>query len=185
MVQPSAITPFQIRPASADDAAAIAAIYAHHVIHGTATFEIEPPDAAEIAARMARVRAAGLPWLVALDPAGAVIGYAYASAFHARAAYGRTCEDAIYIAHDRLGQGLGKALLAALLEACTAAGQRQMIALIAGTEPASVALHARAGFVEAGRLASVGRKHGQWLDVIYMQRALGPGGETPPEREPA
>lgn len=177
---------FQIMPAEPADAEAIAAIYAHHVIHGTATFEIEPPDAAEIAARMGRVRAAGLPWLVAREEAsGAVIGYAYASAFHPRAAYGRTCEDAIYIAHDRLGQGLGKALLAALLEACTAAGQRQMIALIAGTEPASIALHARAGFTEAGRLASVGRKHGRWLDVVYMQRGLGAGDAAPPDHEPA
>jgi len=176
--------PFPIEPAVAADAPAIAAIYAHHVIHGTATFEIVPPDAAEIAARMTRVRQAGLPWLVARDAAGGVVGYAYASAFHARAAYGRTCEDAIYIAHDRLGQGLGKALLAALLDACTVAGQRQMIALIAGTEPASIALHARAGFVEAGRLASVGRKHGRWLDVVYMQRALGAGDATPPGDEP-
>jgi len=176
---------FQIVPAIPADAAAIAAIYAHHVVHGTATFEIEPPEADEIAARMAKVRAAGLPWLVARDPEGAVLGYAYASAFHARAAYGRTCEDAIYIAHDRLGHGLGKALLAALIEACTAAGQRQMIALIAGTEPASIALHVRAGFVEVGRLDSVGRKHGRWLDVIYMQRGLGEGAATAPEEEPA
>lgn len=175
---------FQIKPAEPADAAAIAAIYAHHVIHGTATFEIEPPDAAEIAARMDKVRAAGLPWLVARE-GETVVGYAYASAFHARAAYGRTCEDAIYIAHDRLGQGLGKALLAALLAACEAAGQRQMIALIAGTEPASIALHAKAGFVEAGRLANVGRKHGRWLDVVYMQRALGAGDTAPPDHEPA
>lgn len=176
---------FQIVPACPADAEAIARIYAHHVIHGTATFEIVPPDAPEIVARMAKVRAAGLPWLVARDGGGAVLGYAYASAFHARAAYGRTCEDAIYIAHDRLGQGLGKALLAALIEACTAAGQRQMIALIAGTEPASIALHLRAGFVEAGRLTSVGRKHGRWLDVVYMQRALGAGDGEAPESEPA
>ncbi|MCW1430329.1 GNAT family N-acetyltransferase [Novosphingobium sp. JCM 18896] len=181
----SSIAPAQIRPATPADAEAVAAIYAHHVLHGTATFEIEPPEAAEIAARMAKVRAAGLPWLIAQDADGVVLGYAYAGAFHARAAYGRTCEDAIYIAHDRLGQGVGKALLAALLEACAAAGQRQMIALIAGTEPASIALHLRAGFVEAGRLASVGRKHGRWLDVVYMQRALGVGDTTAPENEPA
>ncbi len=178
-----AITP-GIVPAIPADAAEIAAVYAHHVRHGTATFEVEPPDAAEIAARMAKVTSAGMPWLVARDADGELLGYAYATPFHARAAYRDTCENAIYIAHDRLGQGIGSALMAALLAACAAAGLRQMIALIAGTEPASMALHTKAGFVEAGRLASVGRKHGQWLDVVYMQRALGEGDQAPPAVEP-
>jgi L-amino acid N-acyltransferase YncA len=174
---------YSIEPATSADAAAIAGIYAHHVLHGTATFEIRPPDAAEIAVRMERQRKAGMPWLVARDTDGTVLGYAYAGAFHARAAYRNTCENAIYIRHDRLGQGIGTALLAALLEACEAAGLRQVIALIAGTEPASIALHAKAGFVEVGRLRSVGRKHRQWIDVIYMQRALGEGDGAPPQNE--
>ncbi len=173
----------RIEPARPADAGAITALYAHHVLHGTATFEIEPPDAVEIAARMARLGAAGMPWLVARDREGALLGYAYAGPFHPRAAYRHTCENTVYIRHDRLRQGIGSALLEALLAACEAGGLRQMVALIAGTEPASVALHARAGFVEVGRLASVGRKHGRWIDVLYMQRALGAGDAAPPDQE--
>lgn len=173
-----------ITPATLDDAAAIAAIYAHHVLHGSATFETVPPDAAEIAARMQKVTDAGGPWLTARTGDGELVGYAYAGPFHQRAAYRFACENSIYIRHDRLGQGTGTALLNALLPACEAAGYRQMIALIAGTEPASLALHSRAGFVEAGRLASVGRKHGRWIDVVYMQRTLGEGDSTPPAVEP-
>lgn len=127
---------------------------------------------------------AGGPWLAARTGDGELVGYAYAGPFHQRAAYRFACENSIYIRHDRLGQGTGTALLNALLPSCQAAGYRQMIALIAGTEPASLALHRRAGFVEAGRLASVGRKHGRWIDVIYMQRALGEGDSTPPAVEP-
>jgi phosphinothricin acetyltransferase len=180
MTAPHAI----ITAAAPDDAPAIARIYAHHVLHGAATFEIEPPDAAEIAARMRRVAEAGLPWLVARDAEGTVLGYAYAGPFHARAAYRHTAEDTIYIRHDRLGQGLGRALLSALLEACEGTGLRQMMALIAASEAASLALHAKAGFVEVGRLKSVGRKHGKWIDVVYMQRPIGTGDATPPEAEP-
>ena len=175
---------YRIEPARGSDAAAIAAIYAHHVLHCTATFEIVPPDAAEVARRMERLRLAGMPWLVARDTDGALLGYAYAGPFHARAAYRNTCENSVYIRRDRLGLGIGTALLTALLEACEAAGLRQVIALIAGTEPASLALHAKAGFIEVGRLKSVGRKHGQWIDVLYMQRALGEGDEKPPLSEP-
>ena len=174
----------RIELATGAAAAEIAAIYAYHVIHGTATFEIEPPDAAEIAARMENLRAAGMPWLVARDAAGALVGYAYAGPFRTRAAYRDTAENSVYIRHDKLGQGLGTALLTALLAACEDCGVRQVIAAIAGTEPASIALHARAGFVEVGRLRSVGRKHGKWIDVLYMQRALGEGDTTPPRVEP-
>ena len=174
----------RIEPAVPEDATAIAALYAHHVLHGTATFEIDPPDAAEIAARMEKLRSLGMPWLVARDADGTLLGYAYAGPFHTRPAYRHTAENTIYIRHDRLGQGLGTALLAALLTACEACGVRQMMALIAGTEPASIALHAKAGFVEAGRLKSVGRKHGKWIDVLYMQRALGEGDASAPCAEP-
>lgn len=172
-----------IAAATSADAAGIAAIYAHHVANGVATFELEPPGMEEMAGRIARVQGAGHPWLVARS-GGAIAGYAYAAPFHARRAYAFTCEDSIYLAHDRLAQGIGTALLGALLPAAEAAGFRQMIALIAGDEGASLALHRRFGFAEAGRMRSVGRKHGRWLDVITLQRALGPGDAAAPEQEP-
>lgn len=174
----------QIEPARPADAPALCAIYAHHVLHGTASYETEPPDAAEIARRLARVCDAGWPWLVARGGDGAVLGYAYASQFRDRAAYRFCCEDSIYIRDDARGQGVGKALLIALLGAAEACGFRQMIAVIGGAEPASAALHAACGFVEAGRLRSIGRKHGRWLDTLYMQRALGAGDSAPPKEEP-
>lgn len=170
----------KIEPVSLTDAPEIAAIYAHHVTHGLATWELEPPAVAEMAARIGKVLDAGWPYLVARDDGGAILGYAYAGQYNPRAGYRHTCENSIYIAHDRLGQGLGTALLAALIEASEHAGFRQMVALIAGTEPASIALHTRFGFVHRGGLRSVGRKHGQWLDLVYMQRALGDGDTTEP-----
>jgi phosphinothricin acetyltransferase len=177
-----------ITPATCADAAEVTAIYAHHVFHGVATFEIEPPDAAEMARRIAQVTGAGHPWLVARAAGGAMLGYAYAGAFHPREAYRFTCEDSIYLAHDRLGQGVGAALLAALIEAAEAAGFHQMIAQIVAPidrgEGGSILLHRRFGFVEAGRTTAVGRKFGRWLDVITMQRALGSGATAPPGEEP-
>jgi L-amino acid N-acyltransferase YncA len=180
MLMPSPI----IAPANLADAPAIAAIYAHHVLHGTATWEVVPPGAAEIGDRMRKILDAGWPWLVARSKDGELLGYAYAGQYHPRAGYRYACENSIYLRHDRLGQGIGTALLAALIDACEACRFRQMIAGIAGSQPASMALHAKAGFVEVARLKSIGRKHGQWLDVIYMQRCLGPGDTTPPPEEP-
>ena len=175
---------FSIAPAQLRHAAAIAAIYAHHVEHGTASFEIEPPAAAEMAARMGTVLDAGAPWLVAQGADGAVLGYAYASQFRDRPAYLLTCENSIYIRQDQRGQGLGKALLGAIIAAAIAAGFRQMIAVIGGDEPGSVALHTALGFAHAGRMHSIGRKHGQWLDTVYMQLPLGAGDSAPPGEEP-
>jgi phosphinothricin acetyltransferase len=175
----------EIRPATPADAAAIADIYARHVLHGTASYETVPPDAAEMAARMDRVLRHGWPWLVAQDAQGQVLGYAYATQFRERAAYRYVCEDSTYVADAARGQGLGTALLTALVVACAAAGFRQMIAVIGGAEPASEALHARLGFAFAGRLETIGRKHGRWLDTLYMQRPLGPGAATAPPEEPA
>lgn len=172
-----------LRPATLADAAAIAAIYAHHVRHGTATFETDPPDEAETARRLARVLDAGWPWLVAIGKED-VLGYAYVAQFRDRPAYRFACENSIYVREERRGQGVGKALLGALLTAAEAAGFRQMVAVIGGGEPASAALHAACGFVETGRMRSVGRKHGRWLDTLYMQRALGPGDSAPPVTEP-
>lgn len=173
----------RIEPALASDVAEIAAIYAHHVIHGTASFETVPPDEAEMAARFARAHRAGWPWLVARGNDGVVLGYAYAIQFRDRDAYRFACENSVYIRHDRRGEGIGRALLALLVVEAERAGFRQMIAVIGGTQPASVKLHAACGFQEAGRMRSVGRKHGQWLDTYYMQRALGEGDSTPPETE--
>ena len=173
-----------IAPARPGDAAAIAAIYAHHVLTGSASWEIDPPSVEEIGERMAKVQGEGWPWLIARDAGGAIAGYAYAAQYNPRAGYRYACENSIYIRHDKLGRGIGTALLAALLQACEACGFRQVVAGIAGTEAASAALHAKAGFVEIGRLKSVGRKHGEWLDVLYMQRALGEGDRSPPGEEP-
>jgi phosphinothricin acetyltransferase len=172
---------FLIAPARPGDAPAIAEIYGWHVRNGVATFETEAPDTAEIEARMVRVTAQGMPWITASDPAGTLLGYAYAAPFHPRAAYRFTCENSVYLRHDRRGEGLGSALLAALLEACEAIGLRQMIALISAPETASIALHRKFGFAEAGHLRSVGFKHGQWIDTVQMQRALGQGDSTFPE----
>lgn len=163
-----------IRAAAAEDAAAIAAIYAHHALTGTATFDSEGPPPEAWAEKISAIAATGCPFLVAED-AGAVIGYAYATPFRDRPAYAYTCENSIYVDHRQTGRGAGRALLAALVEAAERAGFRQMIAVVGGAEPASVALHASAGFREAGRMRSVGWKFGRWLDTVYMQRALGDG----------
>ena len=179
------MTDSAIVPATLADAAPVAAIYAPYVLHGTATFEMTPPDAAEIGARMALVLEAGWPWLVARAGTGEVLGYAYAAQFRERAGYRFTCENSVYLCEGKHGQGIGTALLESLITAAEACGFRQMIAGIAGSEPASVALHAKAGFCEVGRLRSAGRKHGRWLDVIYMQRELGTGDGPPPAEESA
>lgn len=159
-----------IRVAREDDAAAIAAIYAPEVLEGTATFEIEPPTVGEIARRMA---AGGerLPWLV-WDEAGVVLGYAYASAYRARAAYDRTVETTVYVGRGAQGRGVGRRLYAALLDRLIAAGFTQALGVIALPNEASVALHEAMGFRQVARLERVGCKFGRWLDVGYWQRAL-------------
>lgn len=172
-----------LRVVTPDDAAAIAAIYAHHVAHGTASFDTEPRSEAGMAAKIAECSSGGWPFLVA-ECNGTVVGYAYATQFRDRPAYRSTCENSIYVAPAAIGQGVGTLLLAALIDAAEDAGFRQMIAVIGGAEPASVALHLKAGFVEAGRMRSVGRKFGRWLDTLYMQRALGAGDGKGPEVEP-
>lgn len=181
----------QIEPATPADAAQLAEIYGYHVLHGTASFEQVPPTAEDMAERLAKVQASGAPWLVARGPAlrqaqgeREIVGYAYASQFRDRPAYRFACENSVYIRHDQRGTGIGRALLALLIVEAERAGFRQMIGVIAGAAPASVKLHAACGFTEAGRLRSVGRKHGQWLDTLYMQRPLGTGDSTAPEIEP-
>jgi phosphinothricin acetyltransferase len=171
----------RIRDAAPGDMAAVAAIYAPEVRSGTATFETEPPDAAEMAARLAAVTAAGYPWLVAHRD-GAIAGYAYAGPFRTRPAFRFTVENSIYVAEAARGHGVGRALLEHLIGHCTARGFRQMVAVIgdSANQKSSLRLHAGLGFVEVGRLPDVGFKHGRWLDTVLMQRPLGEGGAPPP-----
>jgi L-amino acid N-acyltransferase YncA len=157
-----------IRPAHAGDAQAIAAIYAWHVANGTATFDTAAPDAEAWAEKLADFTARGLPFLVA-ECGGRMVAYAYAARFRDRAAYAHTCEDSVYVSHEARGAGIGSVLLPALIEAARAAGFRQMLGVIGGGEPASVALHAKCGFVHAGRMRNVGKKFGRLLDTVYMQ----------------
>jgi len=170
-----------IRPARDADLTAIAAIYAHYVLHSTCTFETEPPSAEDMAARRADVLARGLPWLVAEDGHGKVIGYAYCNWFKPRPAYRFSAENSIYLAHDATGGGHGRRLLDALCTAAEAAGVRQMIAVIGGTDNlASIGLHKAAGFTSTGVFQSCGWKFDRWLDVVLMQRPLGAGDSSSP-----
>ena len=175
------MSPIEVRDACPDDLAVVTTIYRHHVLEGTASFEIDPPDEAEIARRHGEVAAHGLPYLAArLD--GAIAGFAYASPFHRRPAYRHTVEDSVYVAPDRVGRGVGRALLTELIGRCTVMGMRQMIAAIGDQANAgSIALHAALGFRSAGTLRSVGFKQGEWRDVVLMQRALGDGDASPPD----
>ena len=169
-----------IRPSTAADGPAITAIYAEAVLHGTGTFELEPPDGAEMARRRDDVVDKGLPWLVA-ERAGQVLGYAYANHFRPRLAYRFCVEDSIYLHPDAAGRGLGRLLLAELLTRCEAAGARQMVAVIGDAQNAgSVGVHRALGFSPAGVLKSAGWKFDRWLDVVLMQRALGPGDSGAP-----
>lgn len=149
----------------------IAAIYDHHVRHGTASFDSEGPSAEQWANKIEDVLSRGWPFLVA-EADGVVLGYAYATQFRDRPAYLHTCENSIYLAPEAIGHGVGGQLLAALIDAARYCGFEQMIAVIGGGEPASMALHAKLGFVERGRMKDVGLKFGRKLDTIYMQRAL-------------
>jgi L-amino acid N-acyltransferase YncA len=173
-----------VRSAHKGDAEAIAAIYAHHVVHGTASFDTVARTVDETRGKIEEIIGCGWPFLVA-EAEETVIGYAYATQFRDREAYRNTCENSIYVHTDRRGRGIGTTLLAALVTASENFGFRQMIAVIGGGEPSSVALHAKAGFDHVGQLKSVGRKFGRWLDTVYMQHSLGPGDREPPRQETA
>lgn len=162
-----------IRPARPEDLEAIQAIYAHHVQFGTGTFETEPPTLEAMRSRFNAIAGRGYPYLVAeLD--GEVVGYGYAGPFRERRAYQYTVEDSIYLHPDHRGQGFGRRLIADLIESATAAGFKQMVALIGDSDNrASIRLHATAGFATTGTLTAVGYKFDRWLDVVIMQRPLG------------
>jgi phosphinothricin acetyltransferase len=169
-----------VRDALATDMPAIQAIYEHHVLHGLATFEEIPPSAEEMAARWERIRALGLPYLVA-ELGGRVAGYSYASSFRPRAAYRYTLEDSVYVAQELGGRGIGTALLAALIARLEAGPWRQLLAVIGDSGNAgSIALHRRLGFRMTGTNKAVGFKFGGWVDTVEMQRELGPGSSTLP-----
>lgn len=163
-----------LRPATPEDLAAIQAIYAHHVRHGTGTFELDPPSLADMRSRYEGLVDGGYPYFVA-EAAGGVVGYGYAGPYRPRAAYRFTVEDSIYLHPDHRGRGLGRQLLDRLIAESRARGFRQMIAVIGDSENrASVRLHLAAGFIEIGSFRDVGYKFDRWLDTVLMQRALGP-----------
>jgi phosphinothricin acetyltransferase len=170
-----------IRPATLADIPTITRIYGDSVTHATASFELEAPDEAEMARRMQALLDGGFPYLAA-DAGGTLGGYAYVSLYRARPAYRFTVENSVYVAPEQHRRGVGRALLAALIEACEARGFRQMIAVIGDSakQQASIGFHAALGFKHIGILPDVGFKHGRWLDTVLMQRALGPGGTTTP-----
>lgn len=172
----------RLRPAVAADLPQIATIYAHHVQTGIASFEETPPDVAEMTRRHAELTGNGFPYFVAeLD--GVIGGYAYAGPYRARSAYRYAVEDSVYIAAGRHGLGLGKLLLHGVIDAATAMGKRQMIAVIGDSaNHASISLHRSCGFAMIGNLPAIGFKFGRWVDSVFMQRPLGPGEGAPPDR---
>ena len=170
-----------LRPCEPGDVPQITAIYAHAVRHGRASFELEPPDKAEMERRRDALVGAGYPYLVA-ELSGAVVGDAYAGAYRPRPAYSGTVENSVYVAAAHHGRGLGRLLLAHLIEEAERRGFRQMVAVIGDSANlASIRLHERLGFTHVGTLRSVGWKHERWLDTVLMQRALGIGDGAPPE----
>lgn len=162
-----------VRPADANDIPAIQKIYAHHVNTGTGSFELTAPDEAEIAARMDKVAARGWPWLVAVDQAGAVLGYAYAGPFRERPAYNHTVENSVYVAPTAVGRGIGRVLMEALMAQCKDRGAIEMLAVIGDSQNlASIGLHKALGFADAGLLRGVGLKFDRILDVVILQKKL-------------
>ncbi len=168
-----------IRDSVEADVATIQAIYAHHVLHGTASFELTPPTLDEMRQRRADVVAKDLPYLVA-EQNGLVVGYAYVTLYRPRPAYRFTVEDSVYVKEGLAGQGIGSLLLAEIIKICTAKGYRQLMAVVGDASPPSVGLHERHGFTLAGTFKSVGYKFGAWRDTAMLQRELGEGDQTDP-----
>ena len=174
-----------IRSSRDEDLPAITAIYTHHVLHSTGTFETEPPSVADMTARRADVLAKGLPYLVA-EQDGKLAGFAYGNWFKPRPAYRYSVEDSIYLAPDLHRKGLGRALLTELLARCEAAGIRKMMAIIGDSANAgSVGVHLALGFTQVGIIESCGWKFGAWRDIVIMQKTLGAGDTQPPTELPA
>lgn len=172
---------FRLRDATPADLFAITEIYRDSVLNGTASYEITPPNQAEMQSRFQAIKEKGYPYIAAEADEGTLLGYAYASAFRTRPAYRWLVEDSIYLAPEARGKGVGKALLNELLLRCEALGFRQMAAVIGGASPASVAVHKSLGFEMTGTMKGTGFKHGKWLDTVFMQIALGEGTDTAPD----
>ena len=173
---------YTIRPSRDDDVPAITAIYAYHVLRGVASFEEVPPEQEEIARRRSEIVKRGLPYLVAQRD-GRVIGYCYAGPFRPRVGYRFTLEDSVYVEAGEVGRGIGRALLEQVIAQSADQGYRQMVAVIGGRETlGSIRLHERLGFAHIGILPAVGFKFGRWIDIILMQRTLGPGSDTLPDK---
>lgn len=170
----------RLRSAREADASAVQSIYAHHVLHGLATFEEIPPAADEMRRRLREVTERGLPYLVA-EEGGAVVGFGYCAPYRARSAYRFSLEDSVYVRDGHHRKGIGGAILAALVQRCEALDYRQLIAVIGDSANApSIGLHASLGFVRAGTLRSTGYKFGRWVDTVLMQRPLGAGDGASP-----
>jgi phosphinothricin acetyltransferase len=170
-----------LRPSQPDDLTAITEIYAHHVRHGTGTFEIDPPSLEDMRNRHADVLRKGLPYLVA-EEAGQILGFAYCNWFKPRPAYRFSAEDSIYIAPSAHRRGLGRALLQELAVQAQAAGIRKLIAVIGDSANAgSIGVHRAVGFTEVGVLKACGWKFNRWLDIVLMEKTLGPGDKLPPD----
>lgn len=170
-----------IRSAGPSDAPIVRAIYAHHVTHGVGTFEETPPTDEQMAQRMADVAARGLPWVVAQDEGGRVMGYAYASPFRLRSAYRYTAEDSVYVAPDRQGRGVGKAALTEVVARCEALGLRQLLAVIGDSANCgSIGVHRSLGFEHIGTSPGLGFKQDRFLDVVFMQKSLNGGAQGAP-----
>ena len=165
---------FTLRPFQWSDVPGIAAIYAHYVATGTATFDTEFGGEAAMGEKFSHYVAHGHPVVIAADAADRVLGYSYASFYRPRAGWRFACEDSVYVAPDAVGQGLGEAMLTEVIRQAGACGFKQMIGVITGESFASIRLHEKLGFAHVGRLASAGFKFDRWLDVVYMQRALAP-----------
>jgi phosphinothricin acetyltransferase len=174
----------RVRDAALTDVPVITEIYRESVLNGIGTYELEPPSEAEMTARFNTVTGQNYPYLIAEDEKGSILGYAYASPFRARPAYRYLAEDSVYVAADARGMGVGAVLMDALLSRTAELGIRQMVAVIGGANPASVALHERAGFKHTGRMPATGFKFGKWVDTVLMQLELGEGAGTIPTEEP-
>ena len=170
-----------LRPSTDADVPSITAIYAHHVLHGTGTFETTPPTEQDMANRRLDVLGRGLPYLVA-EQGGRILGFAYCQWFKPRPAYRYSAEDSIYLHPDAAGQGIGKQLLAALVHQAEAAGIRKLIAVIGDSANAgSIGVHRSLGFDKVGTIQSCGWKFGRWLDIVLMEKAIGAGDKSPPQ----